>query len=212
MTTTICEISAADPRLDEFHRGIYWDEFAEQHEPLATWQAALRGDKPYALTIELALDGDRLAGGICIEHYPRSGCGLLTYIVVAPEQRGKGIGKRLQTAAVEALYARGARLVFGELNDPRVTTLEPASVAWDRVRRNQRWGARVVQTRYVQPSLGDGRDRQLLLIALAGKTPLPQAIDGAVLRAFLDEFYDVTEGGPPDPEIAIPDVVRLTEL
>lgn len=210
MTTTICE--AGDPRLAEFHRGIYLDAFSAQCEPLATWQAALRGDKPYALTIELALDGDRVVGGICLERYPRSGCGLLTYLVVAADHRGQGLGKRLQTAAVEGLYARGAPLVFGELNDPRETTLEPASVAWDRVRRNQRWGARVVETRYVQPSLGSGRDRQLLLIALAGHTALPAAIDGALVRAFLDEFYDATEGGPPDPEISIPDLVRLIEL
>ena len=212
MTTTICEISAGDPRLAEFHRGIYRDEFAEQCEPLATWQAALRGDTPYALTIQLALDGDQPVGGLCIERYPRSGCGLLTYLVVAPAQRGQGLGKRLQTAAVERLYAAGAPLVRGELSDPRVTTREPASVAWDRVRRNQRWGARLVETRYVQPSLGGGRDRQLLLIALAGTTALPAAIDGALLRAFVDEFYDATEGGPPDPEISIPDVVRLVEL
>lgn len=210
MTTTICE--AGDPRLAEFHRGIYRDAFSAQCEPLATWQAALRGDKPYALTIRLALDGDRVVGGICVEHYPRSGCGLLTYLVVAPEQRGQGLGRRLQTTAVEELHARGASVVFGELNDPRVTTLEPASVAWDRVRRNQRWGARVVDARYVQPSLGDGRDRQLLLVALAGTTALPAAVDGTVVRAFLDELYDATEGGPPDPEISIPDVVRLIEL
>lgn len=208
----ICEIAAGDPRLDAFHGGIYLDEFAEQCEPLATWHAALRGDKPYSLRIELALDGDRIVGGICIEHYPRSNCGLLTYIVVAPEQRGQGLGRRLQTAAVEGLYAHGARLVLGELNDPRVTTLEPVGEAWDRVRRNQRWGARVVETRYVQPSVGEGRDRQLLLIALAGKSPLPSTIEGALLRAFVDEFYDATEGGPPDPEIAIPDVLQLVTL
>lgn len=189
MTPTICEIAAGDPRLDAFHRGIYLDEFAEQQEPLATWHAALRGDKPYALTIELALEGDRILGGICIERYPRSGCGLLTYLVVAPDQRGQGLGKRLQTAAVEGLYARGARLVLGELNDPRRTTLEPADAAWERVHRNQRWGARVIDARYVQPSLGAGRDRQLLLIALAGSQPLPSAIDGALVRAFLERGH-----------------------
>lgn len=207
-------LAAGDPRIDAFHRGIYWDEFAEQHEPVAHWHAALRGARPYQLRIELAVDGDRILGGICIERYPRSGCGLLTYVVVAPDARGQGLGKQLQTRAVEALYAAGAPLVLGELNDPRVTTLEPAEVAWERVRRNQRWGARVLGVRYVQPALGEGlaRDRQLLLIALAGATPLPPDIDGAVLRAFLAELYEVTEGGPPDPEIAVPEVVPMVSL
>jgi GNAT superfamily N-acetyltransferase len=208
MTTTTSDLAAGDPRVDEFHRGIYLDEFAEQAEPVATWHAALAGDKPYTMTLRLALDGDRILGGICIEHYPRSNCGLLTYIVVAPQTRGQGIGKQLQTAAIDELYARGVRYVFGELNDPRVTKLEPTHEAWDRVQRIQRWGARVVDTRYVQPSLGEGRDRQLLLIVF-GQTG---SIDGRVLRAFLDEFYEVTEGGPPDPEITIPDVVRLVTL
>lgn len=191
-----------NPRVDEFHRGIYWDEFAAQHEPLETWHAALRGDKPYELTIELAMDGDRIAGGICIERYPRSNCGLLTYIVVAPDQRGKGLGKKLQTAAIASL--RGVHVVFGELDDPR------RGGDLERVRRNQRWGARVVDTRYVQPALGAGleRDRQLLLIAFTDKP----ALDGALLRAFLDEFYEVTEGCAPDPEISIPDVVPLITL
>jgi GNAT superfamily N-acetyltransferase len=202
--------AAGDPLVEAFHRGLYWDEFAEQHEPLAAWQAALRSG---LLRIDLAVDGDHLAGGICYERYPRSGCGLLTYLVVAPASRGHGLGKQLQTTAVEALYAAGAPLVLGELNDPRVTTLEPADVAWDRVRRNQRWGARIAEVRYIQPALGEGlaRDRQLLLIVLAGKAPLPPTIDGATLRAFIAELYEVTEGHAPDPEIAIPDVVRLIE-
>jgi GNAT superfamily N-acetyltransferase len=210
----IVSVTAGDPRLEAFHRGIYWDEFAEQHEPLASWQAALRGERPYELTIELAVDGETLLGGIAYERYPRSGCGLVTYMVVAPDARRSGLGKRLLAAAAAKLYARGAPLVLGENNDPRRTTLESADDAWARLRRFQRWGARVADARYVQPALGPGlsRDRQLLLIVLAGAAPLPAEVSGVVLRDFLDEFYAITEGGSPDPEIAIPDVVRLVEL
>jgi GNAT superfamily N-acetyltransferase len=210
----IVSVAAEDPRLDAFHGGIYWDEFAEQQEPLASWHAALRGERPYELTIKLAIDGESILGGIAYELYPRSGCGLVTYMVVAPSARRLGLGRRLQGDAAADLYARGAPLVLGEVNDPRITTLEPAEHAWARLRRNQTWGARVAETRYVQPALGDGlaRDRQLLLIVLAGATPLGDAISGACLREFLTEFYEVTEGGLPDPEIAIPDVVRLVAL
>jgi GNAT superfamily N-acetyltransferase len=210
----LVSLTADDPRLDAFYRGIYWDEFADQHEPLASWRAALCGERSYELTIDLALDGDVICGGIAYERYPLSRCGFVTYMVVAPAARRRGLGRRLLTAAATSLYARGAPLVLGEINDPRVTTREPAEEAWARLRRYQAWGARVAEARYVQPALGDGlaRDRQLLLIVLAGETPLYSITSGLVLRVFIHELYEATEGGPPDPEIAIPDVVRLIEL
>ncbi len=135
-------------------------------------------------------------------------------MVVSPVARRHGLGKQLQTSAARSLFARGAPLVLGEINDPRITTLEPANDAWARVVRNQCWGARILDLRYIQPALGPGlaRDRQLLLIALAGDTPLPSEVPGATLRTFVDEFYETTEGKPPDPEIAIPDTVNLVEL
>lgn len=176
------------------------------------WHAALRGEAAYELTIELALDGDAIAAGICIERYPRSGLGLLTYMVVAPPARGQGLGKQLQFSAVRGLLARGAPLVIGEINDPRITTLEPAADAWERLERNLRWGARVLDLRYIQPALGPGlsRDRQLVLLALPGDAPLPDHVDGDLLRTFVDEFYSIVENGLPDTEIVIPDKVTLT--
>ncbi len=206
-------VRPSDDQLAAFHRGIYWDAFAEQHEPLEVWQRALRGELPYELTIQLAIEGDQILGGIAYERYPRSRCGLVTYMVVAPAARNRGLGKQLQDAAVAALFARGASAVFGELDDPRLPVHAP-DVAWARLIRNQRWGARVVDTRYIQPALAPGlaRDRGLLLIALAGTTPLPSMISGSIVRGFVDELYDVTEHGPPDPEIAIAGSIPLLEL
>ena len=82
--------------------------------------------------------------------------------------------------------------------------------AWRRLARNQRWGARVVDTRYVQPALGRGleRDRELILIALDVRGDTMQ---GTVVDAFVRELYAATEGGPPDEEIDIPEVVKLVE-
>jgi GNAT superfamily N-acetyltransferase len=211
MTVQLVRVAAGDGRLAAFHRGLYWDAFAAQHEPLEVWERALRGELPYELTITLALAGDALVGGIASEHYPRSGCGLVTYLVVAPAARNAGLGKRLQTAAVTALLARGAPAVLGELEDPRLAN---TALAWARVERNLRWGARILDTRYIQPALAPGlaRDRGLLLVALAGTAPLPPSLPGGVIRSFVDELYAVTEHGPPDPEIAIGDVVPLGPL
>jgi GNAT superfamily N-acetyltransferase len=167
-------------------------------------------ESAYELRIDLALDGDAIAAGITYERYPRSGVGLVTYMTVAPAYRRVGLGERLLKAAVVNLYERGSPFVLGEANDPTRAVREPATEAWSRLRRFQRWGARVADVRYVQPALGAGlaRDRGLLLIVFP---PLPSKISGATLRAFLDEFYESTEGGPPHLEIAVPDVVPLIE-
>ena len=93
---------------------------------------------------------------------------------------------------------------------------EPLDVMWRRLDRNQAWGARVVDVRYVQPALAPGlaRDRGLCLIALAGTTPLPPTMAGGIVRDFIDELYAITEGAAPDRELleAIPDRVDLIEL
>lgn len=184
-------MAAEDPRLARFHRGIYWDAFADKHEPLAAWQAALRGDAAYRMTVRLALDGDAIAGGICAERY--GDVGLLTYMVVAPAHRGHGLGQRLLRDAIAAL---GASIVLGEVVDPERA---PSDEARERLARFQRWGARVLDGRYIQPALGPGlaRDRSLLLVAFP---PLPDALDGVAW--FVRELYRVTEGGPPDHECA----------
>ena len=206
--------------LEAFHGGIYLDAFAAQREPLDVWRRALRGELPYRQTIRLALAGERIVGGISYELYPESRCGLVTYNVVAPEARGGGLGRRLLEGATAELYAAGARAGLGEVNDPRrprrpgAPHEESADAAWARLERNQRWGARVLEARYVQPALGPGllRDRGLVLIALPGAAPLPAELDGAIPRAFTEELYAITEGGPPDAEIAFPDRVPLALL
>jgi GNAT superfamily N-acetyltransferase len=212
--------------LDEFHSGIYWDDFAEQQEPVAVWKRALWGGaSPYELTIRIAGRGLRdrtrreILGGIAFERYPRSGCGLITYMVIAPAARRHGLGKRLQREAADALFAGGAPAVFGEVNDPRRIgegVDESLDAMWRRLERNQAWGARVVDVRYVQPALAPGlaRDRGLCLIALSGAHPLPSTMSGRLVRDFVDELYTITEGAAPEPELlaAIPEQIRLVEL
>jgi len=198
---TIVDLNGADPRLAQFHAGIYWDAFAAQHEPLDAWRRAIATG---LLSVRLAVDGAEILGGICFERYPKSGVGFATYLVVAPAARGQGLGERLLRGAVDELGG----LVLGEVNDPRRTG------EWARLERFQRWGARVLDARYVQPSLGPGlaRDRGLVLVAFAGKDPLPAEIDGARVRAFVEELYALTEGGAVDADVAITDRVRLVTL
>jgi len=214
---------ADDELLARYYRGIYWDDFAAQHEPLEAWQDALAGRTNYALTIRLAVEDEEILGGISFERYPISGCGLITYMVVAEAARRRGIGKRLQADAIATMFAAGAPAVFGEVNDPRLAggglLDEPIEETWQRLVRNENWGARVVDCRYIQPALGLGleRDRGLCLIAHAGYEPLPDVMPGNIVRAFVRELYANTEGDEPDAELCallaeIPETVRLVDL
>ncbi|HEX8112031.1 MAG TPA: GNAT family N-acetyltransferase [Kofleriaceae bacterium] len=212
--------------LDEFHGGVYWDAFPDQQEPIEVWKRALWGGAaPYEMTVRIAGTALRdrvrrqILGGIAFERYPRSGCGLVTYMAIAPAARRQGLGKRLQRDAALAMFAAGAPAVFGEVNDPRLAGLgvdEPVEHMWRRLERNQAWGARVVDTRYVQPALAPGlmRDHGLCLIALASEQPLPATLPGRIVRGFVDELYAATEGSAPDGELVarIPEHVALIEL
>ena len=213
---TLIATPAHERLLEAFYRGLYWDAFEALREPLEVWQRALRGELPYRQMIQLALAGERIIAGITYELYPRSGAGFATYGVVAPEARRHGLGRRLLEGAVAGLYAAGARMVFGEVEDPRLKRAPDPRLeeAWVRLERYQRWGWRVASASYVQPALGPdlSRDRGLLLLARTEATPPATELDGALARAFIEELYEVTEGGPPDAEIALPDRVPLVEL
>jgi GNAT superfamily N-acetyltransferase len=173
----LARVGADDPRLAEFHGGIYMEAFADKLEPLAVWQKALRGELPYAMTVRLAIDNGAIAGGICYELYPTSGCGLLTYMVVAPAARRCGLGERLFREAAGELRAQGAKAVLGEVEGE------------ERIARFRAWGARVLDIAYVQPSLAPGlpRDATLRLIAVG-------AAERRDVEAFIDELYTVCEG------------------
>jgi len=212
--------------LDAFHGGIYRDVFRDSQEPIAVWKRALWGGvSSHELTIQIAGRNLRdparreILGGIAFERYPRCGCGLISYMVIAPAARRHGVGRRLQRGAADALFAGGAPAVFGELDDPRRRgegVAEPAYDMWRRIERNQVWGARIVDARYVQPALAPGlpRDRGLCLIALSGADPLPPTISGQIVRDFIEDRYLATEGSPPDRALlaAIPERVALIEL
>lgn len=212
--------------LDEFHTGIYWEAFGEREEPLVVWKRALwSGASAHELTIRVAGRALRdrvrreILGGIVFERYRSCGCGLISYMVVAPQARRQGLGKRLQFEATETLLGAGAPVVFGELRDPRHfddDAAEPLRETWRRIERNQAWGARVVDIRYVQPALGPGlsRDRRMCLIAMPSAQPLPESLPGALVRDFVDELFTVTEGSSPDHALfgEIPDRVALFEL
>lgn len=137
----------------------------------------------YTFQARVAVHRHYILGGITYEHYPKSNCGLVTYMVVAPMARNQGLGRTLLDIAARALYDAGAALVLGEVHRD----------APERLARFVRWGARALDVPYVQPSLGPGleRDAGLQLIVLP---PVPAVVDEQAVHAFIAELYEVTEG------------------
>lgn len=199
--------------LARFYDELYLPAFVQQREPLDAWLEQLWGHRPapYDLTIVLAVDGERVDGGIVGELYPQSQCAILTYMVVAPHARRAGLGRSLLDDARREMVGRGARAVVGEVSTADTTESR------ERLARFQRWGARVIDHPYVQPDLGFGRDRALRLVAF--DPPETATLDGPTLRSFLHEFYAVTERLDPtvDPELgpllaSVPDRVQLRRM
>lgn len=222
LTLSDRERATHEPLLERFHAGLYSSEFAAQAEPLDVWKQALwGGDAEFRWRIRLALDAGEIVGGITFEHYPRSNCGVVTYVVVAPQSRGSGLGQDLRRAVIGTLYSEGSRAVFGEVNDPRLPhSYETPETSWKRILRFQRSGSRVCDTRYAQPSLGPGlsRDRGVALMRHPGDAPPLTEMPGEIVRDFVREFYAVTERTDAiDDELraildGIPDTVKLIEL
>jgi GNAT superfamily N-acetyltransferase len=131
------------------------------------------------------------AGVVLTEDYLDGRVLLLCYLVVAEDLRSSGSGRRLLEEALRT--RRPGALVLAEVDDPRCV---PAGPHGDPVRRllfYERFGARLLPLPYVQPSLRPGSPRVdglLLITLLAGG----DAVDGQLVAAFLDEYYEACEG------------------
>lgn len=172
----------------------------KQRENPRLWPPRLWGVPPEPeplLHVLLARGADDvILGGAVCEYYRESSCGLLTYLLVAEQARGTGIGRALTRAALSALRddaeRHGAALhaVFAEAEDPRATD-DPARRAYRTARLTllAKLGAALVDVRFVQPDLGDGAGRERGLVLLSLTIGAQAALPGNVLGAFMHEFY-----------------------
>ena len=127
---------------------------------------------------------------------------LLSYLAVAPEARGAGVGGVLLREAVTT-WTRTPCLVLAEVQHP---SSERVSEAWGDPRRRlafyTRHGARVLDLPYLQPEVhaGAGRVDGMLLVALHVDptllTPTGRVRSKAV-EAFLQAYFVAAEGAPP---------------
>jgi hypothetical protein len=70
---------------------------------LSTSSASAQRDPVAATATATAAAAAAALGGVVGEYYPRSNCGLMTYLVVMPTAQRSGLARRLVTALINAL-------------------------------------------------------------------------------------------------------------
>ncbi|MGH3852179.1 MAG: GNAT family N-acetyltransferase [Pseudonocardiaceae bacterium] len=177
-----------DGTLRRFHSALLEPAFPPAE--LVTYEA-LRDARLQATTRGTILfDGADPVAGIVTEDYLGGRVLLVAYLVVAATARGGGIGARLLSEVTQRRAT--TPLVLAEIEDPRCFAASDAGDPVARVRFYDRVGSRLLPLPYVQPSLRPGSPRVdgLLLITIGASGP---DVDGALVAAFLDEYYGLHE-------------------
>ncbi len=161
---------------------------------------AFGGHDPWGyITLMLIHDGRawKPSGGILYEWYRGGGAVLVTYVVVSPAFRRRGMAQVLFGSALQHL-ARTTRLVpgislpiFAETETlPRHATRAETKEAEARFAMLRRLGFRLLDFPYVQPPLSPGKQhvRHLRLLAYQ-PSALPVPMPAAAVETFLSVFY-----------------------
>jgi GNAT superfamily N-acetyltransferase len=166
-------------------------------------EKALRSTGDATLVVVALGAGDEVVGGMVGEWYPKSEVLLLAYLAVRPDIRGRGVGTLLLNHATEHWYAkRDPALSLAEVEHPGFHEVSGHGDPEARLRLYERVGALVLDMPYFQPQIrpGAGRVYDMMLIALGWRSSVYRTsadgdtIHGRVVRAFLDEYFEVCEG------------------
>jgi GNAT superfamily N-acetyltransferase len=189
--------------LDRLYQQVLIPSFRkEELESFETMASALT-EVPRNTDIAAACDeSGEILGAMIGDWDPPSGVYLLSYLAARPGLRSRGIGTCLMRQLPVWSRARRALVTLAEVDDPRCHHNE--GLVGDPSARLDfygRFGARVLDLPYFQPSLGpDGqRAHGMLLIAFdvddAGLTggPVP-ALRGDVLGTWLRGYFEDAEG------------------
>lgn len=108
------------------------------------------------IEVVLLARGGEIVAGVTVEYYRTARCGLLTYISVAADRRGRGLGRRLMRTARATLdaMAEPGTPMFAETE--RLEDAADSVEASETILRQKRLaalGARLVRFDYVMPPL-----------------------------------------------------------
>lgn len=194
------EPEARERLIGIYERTVYGPAFpdAEIREDPAYWLGLLGADpyppppQPRIEVILLVAPDGSVAGGVTIELYRTANCGLLTYISIAADRRGQGLGKRLVAEARAAItrMAGGPRPIFAEterLDDAR----DDAERAATALRQTQLagLGARMVDYDYWMPPLRPGLPAHRLHLMLID-AEAPPSVPAATVAALMAELAE----------------------
>jgi GNAT superfamily N-acetyltransferase len=203
--------------LFEAFKRVYADAFpdAREREDPHKWPRRWTGEEPPPqphMFVLLAVRHGEVLGGICVEHYRLSRCGLLTYVAVDARERGRGIGRALIREAMARLKQRcnpSLRAIFAEAQIPSKMASALQGAARKRIAFMRRLGARPLDLEYVQPALEEGKERarHLMLLVLDHDKP---HLSRNVLHEFMDEFYRALTGEDPKGDKDFQAMLRRT--
>jgi len=109
----------------------------------------------------------KIVGGIVLEYYPQSNCGLISYIVVDPGLRGAGLGRKLINEGINQLqsqarrrlcsanetdYRSGCMAIFSEMNSPDKIDKDVIAPI-QRAHLFHRLNFALLDFKYIQPAL-----------------------------------------------------------
>lgn len=122
-------------------------------------EAGFYGDNNYHIL--MLVDGDRPVAVSIFDYLAASNCGAIEYILVAEDQRGKGLGWKIHERSVELMRHDALKCGQPELNGIMLEVNDPFKVGaemdivdpFERVLMWQRWGYRRLRFPYQQPAL-----------------------------------------------------------
>jgi GNAT superfamily N-acetyltransferase len=211
----IVDVRGLDPAaraalLQRFDRELFRPAFPDDdiREDPQVWLDLMAADPgaPMPVVTPLIAMGanETILGGVVIEYYRTAKAAFLTYIVVSPKARRKGVAAELATYAVEAvrvLNGGTVPVVFAEAERPEdMVDAEERTHARARLEILARMGAVRAELDYVQPPLAPGLYYRPLLLLAAGPTLQNGGAPASQVRAFLAELYGAL-GHDPDNDV-----------
>jgi len=208
------------PLLKTFYHDLILATFGDDMDLMdsfETWvESLMEPSEGYVFHADLVLDANkRIVGGLMYEFYPRSLCGLLSYVVVIEEYRGKGIanfliqeGKKFLNEDAKTLTKNPnaeIRGIFLETHFPPLSHIphdpsifptphhdhESLDVWAKRMVLFNRLGFSLLEIPYLQPPLGLDKDPSFDLILLASLPSDCTEFSSSIVSEWLVEFNEL---------------------
>ena len=172
---------------------------ADELEPLYIFKKV---QSNYKLFVTLLLEDQDIIGGCVFEFYPKSKCGLLTYIAIKPQHRNKGLSRILVDEALNQLGNINAIFLETNADTVSIDVMKPST----RRMILYKLGFRPIHIDYVQPPLSNTTNKCHHLI-LARHCKGHQ--DNVTVIDWLTEYYQVLMGDAAETD---PDLLKMIHL